>query len=363
MTTSQRRLLWLLVTILLLIISTRQQKYKYSIYIDCGSSGSRIHVYKFDSNLKLLNEVFEQDHKGVSEYSDPIQAKDAIIALLHHAFINIPTRYYSTTPIALKATAGLRKLDPSKAKNIILSLSTLIKSLPFKFHSVDIMDGKDEAIFAWITINYLSKNLASKTTAAILDLGGASTQIVFQPSEIAKYNNQVVKLSNRKYNLFQYSYLGYGLNEAVKTVLKDTNTKKENSCNDYDTCKSLVLKNLFSKQECEYDSCSFNNVYQPDLNLFEGDIYAFSYFYDKTIVNETKTVEDVGDQAKDVCKKLSEKDSKDSKDPKDCVEMVYLYSLLSVGYHLKNERRLVIEKKINGVEVGWCLGAALQMFD
>ena len=46
------------------------------------------------------------------------------------------------------------------------------------------MDGKDEGVYAWITTNYLLGNIGSSEklpTAAVFDLGGRFTQIVFEP--------------------------------------------------------------------------------------------------------------------------------------------------------------------------------------
>ncbi|MEQ2169344.1 Ectonucleoside triphosphate diphosphohydrolase 6, partial [Goodea atripinnis] len=51
--------------------------------------------------------------------------------------------------------------------------------------SVSIMDGTDEGISAWITINFLTGGLHSSDspTVGMLDLGGGSTQITFSPRD------------------------------------------------------------------------------------------------------------------------------------------------------------------------------------
>jgi len=55
--------------------------------------------------------------------------------------------------------------------------------LPFLTNerSVSIMDGVDEGIFSWFTINFLSNRLGGSVDdmAAALDLGGGSTQVTF----------------------------------------------------------------------------------------------------------------------------------------------------------------------------------------
>ena len=42
---------------------------------------------------------------------------------------------------------------------------------------VGVMDGRNEGVYAWLTANYLLGTLEGGTYA-VLDLGGASTQIV-----------------------------------------------------------------------------------------------------------------------------------------------------------------------------------------
>ena len=85
-------------------------------------------------------------------------------------------------------------------------------------------------VYAWITANYLLKKIgegaASDDTLAVMDLGGASTQIVFEPRFAADSNQDLVegehkyKLSfgGKDFTLYQHSYLGYGLMRARRSV-------------------------------------------------------------------------------------------------------------------------------------------------
>jgi guanosine-diphosphatase len=43
------------------------------------------------------------------------------------------------------------------------------------------------------------------------------------------------------------------------------------------------------------------------------------------------------------------------------MDLGYMYSLLHLGYDLPNERKMKSEKKINNIEIGWSLGASIQM--
>ena len=92
------------------------------------------------------------------------------------------------------------------------------------------MDGKDEGVYAWITANYLLNTIRADTppntpSYAVLDLGGASTQIVFEP-KFSKPDSSLVdgehkydlKFGGKTHVLYQHSYLGYGLMHARKSV-------------------------------------------------------------------------------------------------------------------------------------------------
>lgn len=82
--------------------------------------------------------------------------------LLEQAKDEIPQEYWSQTPLILRATAGLRLLPAAKAENLLNSVKALFKRMPFltNENSVEIMDGTDEGIMSWFTVNFLSgKNI------------------------------------------------------------------------------------------------------------------------------------------------------------------------------------------------------------
>ena len=98
---------------------------------------------------------------------------------------------------------------------------------------VEVMDGKDEGVYAWITTNYLLGKIGGpdKTpTAAVFDLGGGSTQIVFQPTfpelkgggmpeKLSEGDHKYeLKFGGKDHVLYQHSYLGYGLMRARRHV-------------------------------------------------------------------------------------------------------------------------------------------------
>lgn len=200
--TVRRLVIWMALscTLLYLLIGSPIQKsscnIQYAIMMDAGSTGSRIHVYKFNSckSPTLQDELFHQIKPGLSSFADdPKRAAESLVELMDKALAYIPSTQHHCTPLALKATAGLRLLGADKSNAILESVRSLLQTkYPFPIAPKDgivVMDGRDEGVYAWITVNYLVGNLGNGKklrTAAVMDLGGASTQIVFEPTEDVK---------------------------------------------------------------------------------------------------------------------------------------------------------------------------------
>ena len=111
------------------------------------------------------------------------------------------------------------------------------------------MDGSDEGVYAWITLNYLLGKIGGpdkSETAAVFDLGGGSTQIVFEPTfKDAVDGGMPAKLEEgdhkyeldfggRKFELYQHSHLGYGLMSARKSI-HSTLISEMTEANKYET--------------------------------------------------------------------------------------------------------------------------------
>jgi len=334
---------------------------QYALMIDAGSTGSRIHVYRFNNcgaTPELEREWFEMTAKkeggsGLSSYkSDAEGAAKSLDPLLEVAMKNVPDKLKGCTPIAVKATAGLRKLGPELSNAILKAVRNRLETVyPFPVLSderggVEVMDGKDEGVYAWITTNYLLGKIGGpdKTpTAAVFDLGGGSTQIVFEPTfplvkdggmpEVLSEGDHKYSLSfgGRDFTLYQHSYLGYGLMAARENLHKvviqnmyDSHPSSRdwleqpvlNPCivpgmsriidvamgSDHPLgasvtvnmtgpttgsaaqCRALAEKTLLKEKECTIAPCAFNGVHQPSLSktFAREDIYLFSYFYDRT---------------------------------------------------------------------------------
>lgn len=351
---------------------------QYALMIDAGSTGSRIHVYRFNNcgpTPELEHEEFKMTEKreggsGLSSYkSDAEGAAKSLDMLMDVAMKTVPDKLKSCSPVAVKATAGLRMLGPEMSNKILEAVRTRLETVyPFPVVSkekdgVVIMDGKDEGVYAWITTNYLLGKIGGpdKTpTAAIFDLGGGSTQIVFQPTfkspshgmpETLAEGDHKYSLSfgGRDFTLYQHSHLGYGLMAARESIHKlvvqakrDADPKGtewlnkpvSNPCiapgmsrevtvtlegdEKYTVnmtgpvtgspaqCRGLAEKILKKDATCDLTPCSFGGVHQPSLEktFANEDVYIFSYFYDRTQplgMPESFTIRELRDLTQEVC--------------------------------------------------------------
>ncbi|KAL2917753.1 Guanosine-diphosphatase [Polyrhizophydium stewartii] len=321
---------------------------QYALVVDAGSTGSRIHVYRFNycggAQPALEDEVFHQLKPGLSAFADPAAAA-SLDPLLRTALANVPAALHRCTPVTVKATAGLRMLAGDLSTRILAAVRAKLESeYPFpvvKTDGVVVMDGSDEGVYAWITVNYLLGRIGAdsrKPTAAILDLGGGSTQIVFEPDMAAAAaaaaagadlpegdHRYDLSFGGRVYKLYQHSYDGYGLRAGRKALVQASaavspegdapggqiaspcvpaGRGKDVLADDpkvtggrpvlgtaqgFQSCRALIAQSpLFdtSPATCERKSrhrpCSFDGVYMPSLRetFAANDMYAFSYFYD-----------------------------------------------------------------------------------
>ncbi|GEM10138.1 guanosine-diphosphatase [Rhodotorula toruloides] len=429
-----------------------QKATTYALMIDAGSTGSRIHVYTFShcdpdpqALPKLENEGFFMTKPGLSSYAGkPREAAESLRGLMEHAIEGVPELERSCTPIAVKATAGLRLLGARQSQEILDEVERwLMEDWPFAVvkDGVVVMDGRDEGVYAWITINFLLGLIgpdqpASAGTAAIMDLGGASTQIVFEPiydpgsrDKLAPGDHVYdLDFAGADHVLYQHSHLGYGLMQARRAVHNlvafsyvwhsapkgkavkwedlTPNDKIHNPCMfkgetkvvkldppgrdevevtmvgtgaGFEACRRVVEVMIAKDAACEKPPCAFAGVYQPKMGevFSAGKVWALSYFYDRIAplgLSSPFSISALRQLTSDVCagreasswsrfKNNKEAMEELSDRPEYCLDLTFMYSLLSLGYELDEERQVWMGKKVGNVELGWALGAALAMIE
>jgi guanosine-diphosphatase len=90
------------------------------------------------------------------------------------------------------------------------------------------------------------------------------------------------------------------------------------------------------------------------FGLPAGEIFAFSYFYDRTFpfnLTEKFTIGDVRKLGERLCEKHDNPLIQET--PEICLDLGFIYGLLSVGYGLSDSRKLTVLKKIQKFETGW----------
>ncbi|RCN31908.1 hypothetical protein ANCCAN_22292 [Ancylostoma caninum] len=114
----------------------------FAIVFDAGSTGTRLHLYRYVHNtntngipFKVEQEIFQEVKPGLSSFNDdPSQAAKSIRPLLAAAQTAVPVFMWEKTPITLRATAGLRLLPGDIADEILDAVSSKLYSsitLPF----------------------------------------------------------------------------------------------------------------------------------------------------------------------------------------------------------------------------------------
>jgi len=237
---------------------------KYIVIVDAGSSGSRLQVYSWRDLSWSRKERLKQKHslhvlpaieRGVPSGSDkPWQIKlepglssfagklpelrTYLKGLLDHASTMVPPKALPHTPIYIHATAGMRLLPPEQRQAILLETCRTIREFPFardpKVHDftgadpdsacgghVRVISGEEEGLFGWLAINYLMGGFEPGTQPyGFLDMGGASSQIAFEPSERDAQKDLFPVSLHRldgsvdEHQVFVTTFLGFGTNEA-----------------------------------------------------------------------------------------------------------------------------------------------------
>ncbi|XP_050442385.1 ectonucleoside triphosphate diphosphohydrolase 5-like isoform X2 [Adelges cooleyi] len=370
-------------------------KPKYAVIIDAGSTGSRVLALSFKSTpsggLTLEDELFVQVKPGVSSFADdPKKASESVDQLLAKALNFVPKQYWKDTPLAMRATAGLRLLPVEKADGLLNEIRHLFDRSPFytNKNSVAIMDGIDEGLFSWFTVNFLLDRLNGKLThtVAALDLGGGSIQITFIPSDSTQIKQKLPEfiteysIMNQKVNLYSHSYLGLGLMAARKSVF----TSYGDEINVTSPCVSEAAKGTpykfagktyhvtgaSSKNGTAIDYNKCKNIIERVVEAIDTDkpkdlltqpIIAFSYFYDRAqdadLVGEEGGTVTVNKFYAAAIKECSKSDYNELR-PFKCLDLIYISVLLEQGFGLPGDEPITLLNTIDGHEISWALGAA-----
>ncbi|KAI0538086.1 golgi apyrase [Xylaria digitata] len=236
------------------------KKWRYGVILDAGSSGTRLHVYRWQDPSKLIkhapiqelnslpsleNHYTKKIRPGVSTWGEHPEdvGPEHLETLIKKAKKKIPSERHADTPIYLMATAGVRLLPKNQQRSLLSEICTYFRqespfSLPDCNAHVQVIPGETEGLYGWISANYLLGGFDDAEghahgkghhTYGFLDMGGASAQIAFAPnSTVAQEHGNDLKLvrlrtingASLEYKVFSSTWLGFGVNQARSRYVK-----------------------------------------------------------------------------------------------------------------------------------------------
>ncbi|KAK4103526.1 hypothetical protein N658DRAFT_494010 [Parathielavia hyrcaniae] len=247
------------------------KKWRWGVILDAGSSGTRLHIYRWKDPEKARKVASEEDLRslpklvtekkwtkkirpGVSTFGD--NAEDVgpahLQQLIDHALKIIPEDKVQDTPIFLMATAGMRLLPQFQQSALTREICSYLQrttrfSLPDCNLHIQVIKGETEGLYGWIASNYLLGGFDSPDehqhgkghhTYGFLDMGGASAQIAFAPNatEAEKHADDLKLLRLRtlngspsEYKVFTATWLGFGVNQARAAYVENLEDRYANA--------------------------------------------------------------------------------------------------------------------------------------
>lgn len=199
---------------------------------------------------------------GIDSFAeDPKKVgKKHLKKLLKHAKKIIPADQLERTPIYVHATGGMRRLSKQDQMGIIDSTCAYISEkssfwLPDCKTHVRVIQGGEEGLYGWIAANYLVGSLDDPSshdhgkdhaTYGILDMGGASMEVAFEPVKSkasANFGDEASEYTlhlEGNYDIHTQSFQGYGVRMAHFAYLQvlagqaakegDKNVKLDDPC-------------------------------------------------------------------------------------------------------------------------------------
>ncbi|WFD33816.1 apyrase [Malassezia cuniculi] len=322
---------------------------KYAIVIDAGSSGSRMMIYSWRHPAHEIAERQKQGlplnvlptvekgtwegspnswqrkvEPGISSFAgNTTGMRDYLAPLIEFAKEAIPEEAHAHTSLHVLATAGMRLVPHEERYEILDEVCAIIRTSPFNVQKgescgeqVKVITGEEEGLLGWISINYLMDGFMSNATEqsersstfGFLDMGGASTQIAFEPSDTGTAINmaagkvsgkqhtdvlnvqfQRLDFSSVSHKVFTTTFLGFGTNAARSRFTEVLAEKEENAevhdpClprglelsygdkklqggGDFGQCVAMQAPLLDKDAECNKPPCLFHGVHVPPIDF------------------------------------------------------------------------------------------------
>ncbi|XP_052184937.1 probable apyrase 6 isoform X1 [Diospyros lotus] len=209
----------------------------FGIVIDAASSGSRVHVYEFlnDGAVIGLDGTGSSSLKvepGLHRFADdPEAAGRSVSKLVQFAKSRVPRSEWRNTKVQLMCTTEVERLELRSREAILESCRRVLRSSGFLFKDqwAAIMEGEEEALYAWVAANYALGTLGGEPqeTTGIVKLGGASMQVAISPRDPRVIQlSRMIKLAGVKYNIYVKSMPYFG-QDAMWDSLSELHKSKD----------------------------------------------------------------------------------------------------------------------------------------
>lgn len=361
---------------------TELQAEHYRLVIDAGSSGSRIYVYHISEGENgKMPEIKIVDSKkvtpGVSEFpNNPERVYLQMDTLLEFAQSKIDKKYWTKTELHLMATAGMRLLTSEEQNSTMEALTGFFtKGTPFDFQEAIVLSGQYEGLYGWTALNYLDDHFAAdQSRESLLEMGGASTQIAFVSEDANNENVVHRKYGDVEFDLYAKSYLEMGQDRAITIAgvpacfPKGYQLDNSLGIGDFNRCGEEIVGifNQYCAENPKAD-CLFNTAFKASDADQYAAISAFYYTLDFFGFNGKVDLDDLKQKGENFCGMSWEEVRKEFENAEEiylrayCFNASYFYTLFTQGYGMDND--FVIESKndVDGSEITWTLGAALDL--
>ncbi|OXB80635.1 UNVERIFIED_CONTAM: hypothetical protein H355_005564 [Colinus virginianus] len=363
---------------------------KYGLVFDAGSTHTALYVYQWPADKENGTGIVSQvqsctaNGSGISSYADdPAGAGASLKPCLDKAMTVIPVEQQRETPTYLGATAGMRLLreqNSTKAEQVFAEVTKVIREYPVDFRGAQILTGNEEGAFGWITVNYLLETLIkvwgekwehpqNTEVLGALDLGGASTQITFQPGVTIEDKNTSVlfRLYGTNYSLYTHSYLCYGQMQALKRLMVALRQDSPDPQQISHPCYPRGYRENVTTAEL-YNSPCVPTLSTPSpaqvLMAFAGFYYTFSFLN----LTSQQSLSHANATVWDFCNKSWAELAETFPQNKEqlhtyCLVGLYILTLLVDGYKFDEQTwsSIHFRQKAGNADIGWTLGFMLNL--
>lgn len=347
----------------------------YAIFIDAGSSGSRLHIFQYDesTSLPVISDIFsEKTNSGLSTYVEhPENVGEALKNIFNDAvqFLQQENVQIATVPVNVLGTAGMRLLTDEQQNAIYAAVTNYLKNhYAFPIQEVKTISGQMEGLYGWLDINYLLGNFQyHQSTVGSIDMGGASTQIAFATQEPSGADEISIEINHEHYTVFSKSFLGLGQDKARASMLADA---MANNCYPRNYAFAKTSLGDFNMASCNAIYASIlrkQHVRKQIISLTGQSFIAYSgiYFTD-AFFNTTQHPDQFSLEARiqTVCNQTWSELQKEYPDIAEkylstyCANGVYQDRLIFNAYKIQSSQ-LTVANQINQTDIDWTLGAML----